>query len=77
MKINCQIAGDLMVPYLDGTCSEDSKKSLEAHIAGCDACRERLARMGGSTPNTTPGPEARATQGGSRSAGPSSPPSPS
>lgn len=58
MKINCQIAGDLMVPYLDGTCSEDSKKSLEAHIAGCDACRERLARMSGSTPNTTPDSEA-------------------
>lgn len=56
--INCQIAGDLMAPYLDGTCSEDSRRALEEHIDGCEACRERLERMGGDTPDTTPGPEA-------------------
>ncbi len=58
MKINCQIAGDLMAPYLDGTCSEDSERALEEHIAGCEACRERLERMGGNTPGLESGPEA-------------------
>ena len=58
MEINCQIAGDLMVPYLDGTCSEDSKRALEAHMAGCEKCREQLARMRGEAPQAVPAPEA-------------------
>lgn len=66
MKINCQIAGDLMTPYLDGTCSEDSKRALEEHIAGCEACRERLGRMGENTPDPTPDPEAVKLKGYAR-----------
>lgn len=47
MDINCNIAGDLLAPYLDGTCSEDTRNLLEAHLRGCDACREKLRRMRG------------------------------
>ncbi len=58
MKINCQIAGDLMAPYLDGTCSEDSKRALEEHIAGCENCRGRLERMREPAAGMEPAPEA-------------------
>ncbi len=47
MEINCNIAGDLLAPYLDGTCSQDTRKLLEAHLAECAACREKLRRMRG------------------------------
>ena len=45
MNMNCNIAGDLLPLYADGACSPDSRKALEDHLAGCPACREKLARM--------------------------------
>lgn len=30
---------------LDGACSDESKAAIEAHLASCKACREKLERM--------------------------------
>ncbi|MCD8254278.1 MAG: zf-HC2 domain-containing protein [Oscillospiraceae bacterium] len=45
MKINCNIADDLLPLYLDGVCSSDSRAALEEHLSGCAPCREKLERM--------------------------------
>ncbi len=45
MKINCNIADDLLPLYLDDACSEDSKVALEKHLSECTSCREKLERM--------------------------------
>lgn len=45
MKINCSIASDLLVLYLDDSCTPESREALEEHLKGCPACREKLCRM--------------------------------
>ena len=43
--MNCNIISDLIPLYIDGCCSEESKKMVEEHIASCHACRELLNTM--------------------------------
>ena len=45
-KKNCGLIKDLLPLYADGVCSEDSKKAVTDHIAGCDDCRSDLEKMG-------------------------------
>lgn len=40
--LNCDIVKDLIPSYLDGICSEESKKAVEAHLAKCQKCRTHL-----------------------------------
>ena len=40
MKISCEIIKDLLPLYVDGVCSEESKKLVEKHLKECDSCRE-------------------------------------
>lgn len=35
--------GDQLSAYLDGEVDEDTRVSIEAHLAGCEACRDELA----------------------------------
>lgn len=66
MTISCSIADDLLPLYVEDACSQDSRAALEAHLAQCAACREKLSRMrseavlGPSSPDTafTPGADA-------------------
>jgi len=37
--MNCNIVKDLMPLYIDGCCSEESRKIVEEHIKDCDDCR--------------------------------------
>ena len=46
MNNNCDIIKDLLPLYADGVCSEDSRRLVEEHIAGCSACRSELETMG-------------------------------
>lgn len=63
MTISCSMADDLLPLYVEDACSQDSRAALEAHLAQCAACREKLSRMrseavpGPSSPDTafTPG----------------------
>ena len=36
---NCDMTRDLLPLYEDSSCSEDSRKFVEAHLAECEACR--------------------------------------
>ena len=42
MKINCNVAQDLMQPYVEDILSKDSRDLLEEHISECDTCKLRL-----------------------------------
>ena len=45
MKMNCNIAQDLMQAYVEGTLSEDSIKVVEEHVAECKTCRDKLEEI--------------------------------
>lgn len=45
MKYSCDIIQDLLPLYLDGVCSEESKKAVETHLSECSACKEFYAVM--------------------------------
>lgn len=49
MNYNCGIIDDLLPLYVDGACSEESKAAIEAHLASCNVCREKLERMQAET----------------------------
>ena len=42
MKIDCGIVQDLIPSYVDGVCSESSKRCVEEHIVECKECRAFL-----------------------------------
>lgn len=42
MKLHCDIVADLLPSYLDDTCSAESRRAVEEHLAACEACRELL-----------------------------------
>lgn len=42
MKINCEMARDLLPLYEDGVCSETSKAAVESHLNDCEDCRNLL-----------------------------------
>ena len=61
MNISCDMNRDLLPLYADGSCSEDSRAAVEAHLRACSACRAELERMRapdfaetGSAPGRTP-----------------------
>jgi len=43
--ISCRIIEDLLPLYVDGVCSEESKKSIESHISTCEECHKKLEEM--------------------------------
>ena len=45
MKWSCNIIRDLMPLYIDGACSEESKKIIEEHLKECEECRAYLSSM--------------------------------
>ncbi len=40
--MKCSVIKDLLVPYLDQTCSDETKKIVEDHISECEGCRNEL-----------------------------------
>ena len=36
MKNSCDVIQDLFVPYLDDTCSEESRRLLNEHLESCE-----------------------------------------
>ena len=45
MKCSCNIIRDLMPLYIDGVCSEESKKIIEEHLEECEECRAYFSSM--------------------------------
>lgn len=44
-KISCDIVRDLMPGYLDGICSEDSKRLVDEHMEQCPVCKVFLQQV--------------------------------
>ncbi len=45
MKYPCDLIKDLLPLYLDGVCSEESKKAVEKHLSECSGCKELYNAM--------------------------------
>ena len=45
MKYPCEIIKDLLPLYIDGVCSDESRKAVEEHLAECDECKAFFAEM--------------------------------
>lgn len=43
--MDCNVIKDLIPLYIDGCCSEESRKIVREHIASCDACQKLLDDM--------------------------------
>lgn len=43
--MKCEIIRDLVPLYLDGVCSEETKKMVEEHLAECTECREYIEQL--------------------------------
>lgn len=39
MENNCKVISDLLPLYIDGACSDESKKIVEEHLKECEECR--------------------------------------
>ena len=46
MKYDCAVIQDLLPLYIDGICSEESRKIIEEHLNECTSCKTMLAEMG-------------------------------
>ena len=44
-KLNCSIINDLIPSYLDGICSEASRKAVEEHLAACESCSSHVKSL--------------------------------
>ncbi len=45
INMNCDIVKDLIPLYIDGCCSEESRKIIEEHIENCVSCKKLLDDM--------------------------------
>ena len=45
MSYSCEMIQDLLPLYLDGVCSEESKKAIEQHLAECSGCKAFYTAM--------------------------------
>lgn len=43
--MNCEIVKDLIPLYIDGCCSNDSRKAVEEHLKTCEDCKTLLEEM--------------------------------
>ncbi|MBO4879687.1 MAG: zf-HC2 domain-containing protein [Clostridia bacterium] len=58
--MNCEIIKDIMPLVIDDCCSEESKKLVREHIAGCEECRKIYEEMASAVPELTePAPKKR------------------
>ena len=50
MNYPCSVIQDLLPLYIDGVCSQESKKLVEAHLAECTVCGQILEEMKNTAP---------------------------
>lgn len=44
-KFSCNVINDLLPSYIDGICSEESKRIVEDHLQNCPSCKETYRAM--------------------------------
>jgi len=55
-KLSCAVVRDLLPSYAEGLTSDETNRSIEEHIGGCEGCAEALRRMKEPEPSP-PAPE--------------------
>lgn len=45
-RLNCSVVSDLLLLYMEDLVSPETKEMVEGHLACCEACRKKRARMG-------------------------------
>lgn len=45
-KMTCEVVQDLLPLYVDGACTQGSKRLVEEHMKGCESCKKQLGEMG-------------------------------
>ena len=50
MNYPCSVIQDLLPLYIDGVCSEESRKLVEGHLAECTVCGQMLEEMKNTAP---------------------------
>lgn len=50
MNYPCSVIQDLLPLYIDGVCSQESRKLVEAHLAECTVCGQILEEMKSTAP---------------------------
>ena len=50
MNYPCSVIQDLLPLYIDGVCSEESRKLVKAHLAECTVCGQMLEEMKNTAP---------------------------
>lgn len=43
--MKCEIIRDLLPLYIEGLCSEESRSEIEAHLEGCEECRQEYLQL--------------------------------
>ena len=43
--MNCEELSDYVIDDLEGTLASDRRAALEAHVGGCDACRNQMRTL--------------------------------
>ena len=49
-KISCSVVRDLLVGYMDETCSDESRKIIEEHLSECRECSDELRKYSADIP---------------------------
>lgn len=50
MNISCEVIKDLLPLYHDGVCSDESKTTVDEHLAHCEKCKAELLTMAVALP---------------------------
>lgn len=45
-KMTCEVVQDLLPLYVDGACTEGSRRLVEEHVKTCESCKKQLGEMG-------------------------------
>lgn len=58
-QVSCKIIEDLLPLYVEGICSEESRRMVEEHLKGCEACRKTLEALRMDPGVSLPQPEVK------------------
>lgn len=61
-KMTCEVVQDLLPLYVDGACTEGSRRLVEEHVKTCGSCKKQLEEMGAPIEGLLAEPEQEKTE---------------
>ena len=61
-KMTCEVVQDLLPLYVDGACTEGSRRLVEEHVKTCGSCKTQLGEMGAPIEGLLAEPEREKTE---------------